>query len=468
MGCCNRLQWWQEARYGMFIHWGVYSIPARGEWVMFQEHIPPQEYAPLAKKFNPKRFNPDEWVELAKSAGMKYMVLTTRHHDGFSLFDSQVSDFTASKTAAGRDLIREYVEACHRGGMRVGFYYSLLDWRYPGYFRGPANDPEGWKALVDYVHAQVRELMSNYGKVDILWYDGGWPYTAEDWRSEELNAMVRQLQPEILINNRSQLPEDFDTPEQHVRASERPWEACLTLNDSWGYNAADDNWKTPQQVLKLLVRCATGGGNLLLNVGPKPDGTIPRQSVSTLRRVGRWLEENGGAIYGTDRSPFGGTSTGMTTLLGSTLYLHVTRWPGKELTVPRILSKVRSVHMLQSGKPVEFTQNGDRLMLKGLPRRAPDRLDTVLVVELEGESRVLNYFESPDYFAEWTPPAQAKAVAEPLAMEPPVIMAEEPAAAEESESVPYSEEEPVATEEAEDAETAGDNEEAAPSEDAAK
>ncbi len=434
MGCCNRLQWWQEARYGMFIHWGVYSIPARGEWVMFHEHIPPQEYAPLAKKFNPRRFNADEWVELAKSAGMKYMVLTTRHHDGFSLFDSQVSDFTAPKTAAGRDLVREYVEACHRGGIRVGFYYSLLDWRYPAYFRGPAADPEGWKALVDYVHAQVRELMSNYGKIDILWYDGGWPYTAQDWRSEELNAMVRQLQPAILINNRSQLPEDFDTPEQQVRASERPWETCLTLNDSWGYNAADDNWKTPQQVIKLLVRCASGGGNLLLNVGPRPDGSIPRQSVSTLRRVGRWLDENGGAIYGTGRSPFGGASIGMTTLKGNTLYLHVLRWPGRELTFPRILNKVRSVHLLLSGKPVEFTQKGDRLMLKGLPRRAPDRLDTVLVVELEGEPQVLDYFASPDYFADWTPPAQVAAVAEQPTIEPPAASEDEPAATIESES----------------------------------
>ncbi|MBC7236076.1 MAG: alpha-L-fucosidase, partial [Chloroflexi bacterium] len=300
----GRMQWWESARFGMFIHWGVYAIPARGEWVMYQEHIPHQEYAPLAKQFSPTHYDPDEWVRLAKSAGMKYMVMTTRHHDGFSLFDSQVSDFTAPKTAAKRDLIREYVEACHRGGMRVGFYYSLLDWRYPAYFRGPKADPEGWKELVDYVHAQVRELCSNYGRIDILWYDGGWPYTAEDWRSAELNAMVRELQPEIIINNRSQLPEDFDTPEQHVRASEpgRPWEACMTLNDSWGYNQADDNWKTPKQVLMYLVRCAHGGGNFLLNVGPQPDGAIPKESVRILETVGRWLERNGGSIYDTTRA----------------------------------------------------------------------------------------------------------------------------------------------------------------------
>ena len=389
----SAMQWWSEARYGMFIHWGVYSIPARGEWVMYQEHIPHDEYAPLAKKFDPKKYDPDAWVRLAKESGMKYMVMTTRHHDGFSLFDSQVSDFTAPKTAAKRDLIREYVEACHRGGMRVGFYYSLLDWRYPAYFKGPKVDPAGWGDLVDMMHAQVRELCSKYGKIDILWYDGGWPYTAEDWRSEELNAMVRQLQPDIVINNRSQLPEDFDTPEQHVRPSDpgRSWEACMTLNGSWGYNEADDNWKTPKQVLQYLVRCASGGGNLLLNVGPKPDGTIPAESVRVLRQVGKWLDRNGGSIYGSGRSPFG-SSTGLSTVKGSTLYMHVFRWPGKELHFCRITNRVRSVHLLETGKKVEFEQKGDRLSLKGLPARVPNDLDTVIVIELDGEPKALDYF----------------------------------------------------------------------------
>ena len=392
MSCCDRMQWWHDARYGMFIHWGVYSIPARGEWVMYQEHIPHQEYAPLAAKFAPKKYDPDAWVRLAKEAGMRYMVLTTRHHDGFSLFDSQVSEFTAPKTAAKRDLVRAYVEACHRGGMRVGFYYSLLDWRYPAYFKGAEKDPAGWKELVDYVHAQVRELCSNYGQVDILWYDGGWPHTAEDWRSEELNAMVRKLQPEIIINNRARTPEDFDTPEQHIRASTlgRPWEACMTLNDSWGYNAADQNWKTPKQVIQNLVRCCNGGGNFLLNVGPKPDGTIPSESERILRKVGRWLRRNEGAIYGAVPSPFR-ASTGMSTLKGSTLYMHVLRWPGKEITFPCIANTVRSVHLLEGGRPVKFEQKADRLLLKGLPASAPDNLDTILVIELDGAPRALDY-----------------------------------------------------------------------------
>ena len=393
MSTTDRMSWWQDARYGMFIHWGVYAIPARGEWVMHQEHIPHEEYAPLADEFNPKRYEPDEWVRLAKEAGMRYMVLTTRHHDGYSLFDSQVSDFTAPKTAAGRDLIRPYVEACHRGGMPVGFYYSLLDWRYPAYFRGPDKDPEGWNELVEYMHAQVRELCTNYGRIDVLWYDGGWPWTPEAWRSRELNAMVRELQPEIIINNRSLLPEDFDTPEQHIQFSEpgRPWEACMTLNGNWGYNEADEQWKTPKQVIEYLVRCASGGGNLLLNIGPKADGSVPDESVKILRQVGDWLRTNGGSIYGTQRSPFF-TSTGMTTLKGSTLFVHVLRWPGRELVVPRIQNRVRSVHMMHDGEPVAFRQQDDRLFLEKLPGRAPDERDTVIIVELDGPPRALDYF----------------------------------------------------------------------------
>ncbi|MCX8183670.1 MAG: alpha-L-fucosidase, partial [Crenarchaeota archaeon] len=223
----KRMSWWVEARFGMFIHWGLYAIPARGEWVMYCERIPKNEYARLAQKFNPKRFDADKWVELAKQAGARYMVLTTRHHDGFCLWDSSVSDFTSVKTAARRDFVAEYVEACRKAGMRIGFYYSLLDWRWPAYWDGPEKNPEGWKEFRNYVHAQVRELLTNYGKIDILWYDGGWPHSPDAWGSEQLNAMVRSLQPEIIINNRSGLPGDFDTPEQRIEVSHRPWEACM-------------------------------------------------------------------------------------------------------------------------------------------------------------------------------------------------------------------------------------------------
>ncbi len=391
----NRLDWWREARFGMFIHWGVYSIPARGEWVMYQERIPKDEYRKFADEFNPANYDPEEWVKLAKRAGMKYMVLTTRHHDGFSLFDSKVSDFTAPKTACGRDLIRKYVDACGKYNMRVGFYFSLLDWRYDAYFLGPKKD--GWKELIDYIHAQVEEIMTNYGKIDVLFYDGGWPYTAEDWESERLNEMVRRLQPEIIINNRSLLPEDYETPEQYVpgafpnpNAPERDWETCMTLNDHWGYCEGDHNWKSPQRVIWDLAKCAAGGGNYLLNVGPKPDGTIPEESVKILEEVGKWLEENGESIYGTTRTVVG-FPHGTTTLKGNKLYIHVFYWKSEFALAPCKM-KVNKAYFLKSGQEANFKIEGERIVFTNLPSSPPDHLDTVIVLEFEREIEALDSF----------------------------------------------------------------------------
>lgn len=382
-----RLKWFHQARFGMFIHWGLYAIPARGEWVMHVERIPTEEYAPLARRFRPRRFDADEWVALAKDAGMKYMVLTTRHHDGFSLFDSQVSDFTSVKTAAGRDFIGEYVRACRRARMKIGFYYSLLDWRWPAYWAGPEKDPDGWSEFREYVHAQVRELCTNYGKLDILWYDGAWPHDANAWRSAALNRMVRRLQPHIIINDRSRLPEDIDTPEQHIKASEpgRAWESCMTMNDNWGYSAGDHNWKSTTQLIHNLVRTASGAGNYLLNVGPKADGTIPAASVRRLREIGKWMAVNGESVYGSQPCPFGRNMVGMTTAKGSTVYLHVLRWPGEEICIAGVKSKVKSAHLLATGAPARVAQQGDRLFLRGLPRKAPDRHDSVVVLSLQGK-----------------------------------------------------------------------------------
>ena len=383
----TRMQWWHEARFGLFIHWGVYAIPARGEWVMHVERIPKEDYRPLADQFNPTKYKPREWVALAKEAGQRYMVLTSRHHDGFSLFDSQVSDFTAPKTAAKRDLVGEYVEACHKAKMRVGFYYSLLDWRYDAYWAGPEKEPQAWADLVGYVHEQVRELCSSYGKIDILWYDGGWPWTAEQWRSAELNAMARRLQPDIIINNRSGLPEDHDTPEQHVTASDagRPWESCMTINDNWGYSSGDRNFKSVRQLVYNLVRCASGGGNYLLNVGPRADGTIPASSASRLRRMGEWLRENGESIYGAGQAPFGGGMVGLTSAKGSKVYLHVLRWPGDEMCLAGVEPKVKRAKMLASGDKLKVEQiaQGQRLFLRGLPRKARDPLNSVITMEVE-------------------------------------------------------------------------------------
>lgn len=380
----ERMAWWTEARFGMFIHWGVYSIPARGEWVMFNEKIPAEEYAKFADQFDPQRFHPDEWVQLAKAAGMRYMVMTSRHHDGYSLFDSQVSDFTAPKRAAGRDLVRAYLDACHRADMRVGLYYSLLDWRAPAYWAGPGKDPAAWVDFRRYVHAQVRELCSNYGRLDILWYDGGWPHNAYAWRSNGLNAMVRTLQPGIIINNRSQVPEDFGTPEQEIPSpsDDRAWESCMTLNDHWGYCAADHNWKTPATVVRNLAKCVSGGGNYLLNVGPKPDGTIPEESVRILREVGQWLRVNGRAIYGCGRAPFGIGDLGVTTARGSTVYLHLWRWPGETMSLAGVGEGVKSARLLAGGRRLAVKQEGETVTISGLPARMPDERGTVVEVDL--------------------------------------------------------------------------------------
>ncbi|MEM3747716.1 MAG: alpha-L-fucosidase [Thermoproteota archaeon] len=382
----KRMSWWVEARFGMFIHWGLYAIPARGEWVMYCERIPKNEYARLAQKFNPKRFDADKWVALAKQAGAKYMVLTTRHHDGFCLWDSSVSDFTSVKTAARRDFVAEYVEACRKAGMRIGFYYSLLDWRWPAYWDGPEKNPEGWKEFRNYVHAQVRELMTNYGKIDILWYDGGWPHSPDAWGSEQLNAMVRSLQPEIIINNRSGLPGDFDTPEQRIEGSHRPWEACMTIDDLWwGYHPGDPNLKSPMQLVRNLVKCVSGNGNFLLNVGPKADGTIPPEQAVRMRAVGRWLRRNGESIYGAGAAPFPQPHVGQVTMKGSKVYVHIMFWPGREMCVAGIKNRVLKAYMLVSGRKLPFEQKEDRLFIRGLPLRAPDPIDTVVVLETEGK-----------------------------------------------------------------------------------
>jgi len=399
IGINKRLQWWVEARFGMFIHWGLYAIPARGEWVMYCERIPRVEYAKLADKFNPRKFDADAWVGLAREAGMKYMVLTTRHHDGFCLWDSQVSDFTAPKTAAKRDFVAEYVAACRRTGMRIGFYYSLLDWRMPAYWQGPEKDPEAWARslnedwiqFVDYVHAQVRELCTGYGKIDILWYDGAWPHDAQAWRAKELNAMVRKLQPDIIINNRSGLSEDLDTPEQHITASGggRPWESCMTIDDLWwGYHPGDPNLKSSMQLVRNLVRCVSGNGNFLLNVGPKADGTIPAPFATRLKEIGAWLERNGESIYGCSPSPFSQMHLGYVTAKGQTVYIHVMYWPGTEMCVAGIKNRVKGVRMVATGEEMPFEQTRDRLFVRGLPAKSPDPIDTVFAIEIEGPPEV--------------------------------------------------------------------------------
>ncbi|MCX5642824.1 MAG: alpha-L-fucosidase [Candidatus Omnitrophica bacterium] len=401
----KRMVWFNQARFGMFIHWGLYSLLGRGEWTMLMERIPPDEYA-----------------KLADQSGMKYMVLTTRHHDGFCLYDSKISDFTSVKTAAQRDFVAEYVKSCRKAGMKVGLYYSLADWRFPGYFN-LKKYPDSFKAMVKQLHGQVRELMTNYGKIDYLFYDGEWipgvptARTMEDgkvmasessklWRSKELNRMVRSLQPGIIINNRSGLDEDMDTPEQTVTASKagRAWESCMTMGDfcGWGYIKNNPNFKTTTQLIQYLVTAAGGAGNYLLNIGPKPDGTIREEERSRLKEIGKWMKVNGESIYDSEKAPgvpapgWSGGMLGTITTKGNNLYWHILRWPGETASMPGIKNKVLSAVILATGQKVKIEQDKDgRLFLTGLPQEPPDRNNTVIKLKLDGKPKFIDYAGIP-------------------------------------------------------------------------
>jgi alpha-L-fucosidase len=377
----RRLGWWHEARFGMFIHFGLYSVFGRHEWVMENEGIPVAEYEQAAKRFNPEPNAARAWAKLAKKAGMKYMVMTTKHHEGFCHFDSKLTNYTAPKTACGRDLVREFVDAARAEGLRVGFYYSLMDWHHPD---GAlcASDDDARRRFVEYIHGQVRELCTNYEKIDILWYDVNWPLSAQGWKAVELNTMVRELQPDILINNRTGIPEDFTTPEQTIRASAEPWESCMTMNDSWGYQKADDNWKTPKNIVRNLIRCARDNGNYLLNIGPKGDGGIPPESVSILTDVGRWMDKYAELIHApvtiskVKRGQFSDFIQ-----RGNKLYIMVQFWPGTELSIGGLIPRALSAKLYGTSTPAKFEQTDFRLRFTGLPASAPDPMVSVLEVE---------------------------------------------------------------------------------------
>ena len=328
----ERMKWWHEARFGMFVHFGLYSVLGRHEWAMEEEGIPVAEYEQLAKRFNPQPHAARAWAKLAKQAGMRYMVMTTKHHEGFCLFNTATTNYCAPKQAAGRDLVSEYLEAARGEGLRAGFYFSLMDWHHPD-GSTCSTDPAARRRFVDYVHAQIRELMTNYGRVDVLWYDVAWPLDAAGWESEKMNKMVFELQPNIVVNNRNKLAGDFQTPEQHITASDRAWEACMTMNDSWGYQRADDNWKTPKTIVRNLVTCARDGGNYLLNIGPKGDGSIPEPSIEILTSVGKWMDTNGSTIYTAERSQVKRSQLANFTRKGNTLYVQVYFWPGDSVSI---------------------------------------------------------------------------------------------------------------------------------------
>ena len=389
----RRMKWWHEARFGMFVHWGLYSLLGRMEYAMEAEGIPVAEYEQLAKRFTPKPYPARTWAKLAKQTGMRYMVMTTKHHEGFCLFDTKLTNYCASQQAAGRDLVKEYLEAARAEGLRAGLYYSLMDWHHPDGARC-CRDEAARRRFVDYTHGLIRELCSNYGKVDVLWYDEYLPLDAKGWESERMNRMVFELQPDIIVNNRNLLPGDFSTPEQHVTAAEtgRAWESCMTINESWGYQKGDDDWKTPKTIARNLVECANGGGNYLLNIGPKGDGSIPDEAVSILTAVGKWMQKYGSTIYEAERCRVRGSFLAGFTRKGNTLYMHVHFWPGGTVPLGGLRPKVLNARLLTTGQKIAFKQEERRVQFTGLPEKAPDDVVTVIEIECDGE---------PDQYDDW-------------------------------------------------------------------
>jgi alpha-L-fucosidase len=384
----ERMKWWKAARFGMFIHFGVYATIGRHEWVMEDEAIPVAEYAPHAAAFNPRPGSARAWARLAKQAGMKYMVMTTKHHEGFCNFDTKLTGYCATKQGPRRDLVREYVDAARAEGLRVGFYYSLMDWHHPDGATCATNEASRGR-FIDYTHGLIRELLTNYGKIDVLWYDVAWPLDAKGWESVRMNEMVYQLQPEIIVNNRNKLPGDFSTPEQRIVAENtgRAWEACMTLNDSWGYQAADDNWKSSKTVIRNLITCARDSGNYLLNIGPKPDGSIPEPSVRVLREVGDWMAVNGHTIYESDPCQVRRSNYASFTRVGNTLYMHIHFWPGEYVAISGLMTKVKAAKLLKTGESVNFKQDEFRVRFTDLPTEAPDYPVTTIAIECESEPR---------------------------------------------------------------------------------
>lgn len=391
----RRMAWWREARFGMFIHLGLYSVLGRHEWAMDQENWPREDYEKLAEKFQPKPGAPREWARLAKAAGMKYMVMTTRHHEGFSLWDSKVNPYNSMNHGPRRDIVREFAEACREYGLRIGFYSSLMDWHHPDGGQA-AYDSAARKRFNDYIYGLNEELLRNYGTIDILWYDVPNPLESfEGWNSLEMNQRLRDLQPEIIINNRSRLDEDFGTPEGQVRPDkDRDWEACMTFNGlSWGYldskQAAAYSYNA-QGILRMLGVCANGAGNLLLNIGPGPDGSVPPEAIEPLTAVGKWLEKNGDAVYGKLDSFKGvhraGSRLCALSRKGNTIYAWNWIWPpDRTLILGGLVGKLKAARILATGQRLSFTQEKYRIFLPDLPEAGRDPIAGVGVIALEFE-----------------------------------------------------------------------------------
>jgi len=384
----KRLAWWQNDRFGMFIHWGLYALPARHEWVKNQERITDSAYQKYYDNFNPDLFKPKEWAKMAKAAGMKYAVLTSKHHEGFCLFDSKFTDYKSTKTQAKRDLVKEFVEAFRAEGLKVGFYYSLIDWHHPDFTIDRShpqrvsdrsqyavlNKGKDMSKYRDYLHKQVAELLTNYGKIDLMWMDFSYPGEdgkgKDDWGSLELIKMVRKLQPAIIVNDRLDLREyedggDFVTPEQYKVAEwptengkRVPWETCQTFSGSWGYYRDENTWKDNKQLLTLLIESVSKGGNVLLNVGPTARGTFDHRAQKALAKMGEWMDVNSRSIYGcTQADGFIKPDNCLLTYNPETkrLYVHLLDYPLQKIVLPGMKGKVKYAQFLHDGSEIRPT-----------------------------------------------------------------------------------------------------------------
>ncbi len=399
----KRMEWWREARFGMFIHYGLFSQVGRNEWVMACENVPPQEYEKLADTFSPKEGCCREWAKLAKEAGCKYMVMTTRHHEGFSLWDSKANPYNSVNYGPHRDIVKEFVEACREFDLKIGFYSTCMEWHHPD--SGIcAYDTEARRRYTQFLKDINTELLTQYGKIDILWYDVPEPMESwEGWDSLERNQFLRSLQPDIIINDRSRLDEDFGTPEEHITPSERDWEACMTFNGiSWGYVDSDQALPysyTPQRIVSMLQTCCERGGNLLLNVGPKPDGSIPYEVIDPLKKVGEWLKVNGEAVYGKLNKTYGNeyqlNGVSRPSSKGNTIYMWNKIWApyNGKMVLGGLFDAPKKISFMD-GTPIKFEMKGDRIFLYDLPKENPDPILNIPLIKLEFDFKPGHRFAS--------------------------------------------------------------------------
>jgi len=423
----ERMAWWREARFGMFIHWGLYAVPAGewkgktnyAEWIRTKAQIPVETYNTFVPQFNPVKFDADAWVKLAKRAGMKYITITSKHHDGFCLWPSKVSDYDIEATPFKRDILAELTDACRKHKVRMTFYHSIMDWHHPDYLpRRPwerAHRPDGdadYSNYVTYMKAQLKELVDDYDP-SVMWFDGEWEKSWTHEMGKDLYQYMRDLKPDIIVNNRvdkgrhgmagmskgNQYRGDFCTPEQQIPAKGLPgvdWESCMTMNRHWGWNKADTRWKSSEDLIRKLVDIASKGGNFLLNIGPKADGTFPDEAIERLEAIGKWMDTNSKSIYATTASPFGKVPFGRVTHRTDkkTLYLHVFNWPADgKLVLQGMSNRVKKARLLTSGRKLRVDTPDENLVELTVPMEAPDPIATVIAVTYKGELKVEPYVQ---------------------------------------------------------------------------